>query len=139
MIRFFAHLLFILAAWTLTIKFFFPLAYASVEGSPIATYVMWDFWWVLHIWLGWALLNWRRYTYALALSISVVEIVIVVSKFAMFLSQPQWTIWRTNWFINKCFVLACFIGLLIYLLANAKGLVQAEGKANRSATSIAAG
>ena len=28
------------------------------------------------------------------------------------LPTPEWTIWRTNWFINRCFVLACFIGLL---------------------------
>ena len=46
---------------------------------------------------------------------SVVEIAIVVTKFVVFLSAPQWDIWRTNWFINKVFVLACFVLLLGYL------------------------
>ncbi|MFN0038414.1 MAG: hypothetical protein ACKVP2_02745 [Burkholderiales bacterium] len=114
--RFFAHFLFLLAAWTLVIKYLFPAAMAFNEGLPILTYVMWDFWWVAHIWLGWALITLPRYTVPLAVTVSVVEIVIVVTKFVMFLSAPQWDIWRTNWFINKCFVLACFILLLGYLI-----------------------
>lgn len=117
MMRFFAHFLFILAAWTLVIKYIFPIAYALNEGVPPGTYVLWDFWWVIHIWLGWSLLNWRHYTYRLAIGVSVVEIVIVVAKFTSFLSAPEWTIWRTNWFINKVFVLACFVMLLAYLVA----------------------
>ena len=121
-ISFFAHFLFILAAWTLVIKYVFPMSYALVEGVPILTYVYWDFWWVVHIWLGWSLLHWRRYTYAAAVGVSVVEIVIIATKFVSFLSAPQWTIWRTNWFINKIFVLACFLMLLAYCLANASRL-----------------
>jgi hypothetical protein len=122
MLVFLAHFLFVLAAWTLVIKYAFPIAYALAEGVPPGTYVFWDFWWVVHIWLGWALLHWRRYTYALALSVSLAEIVIVVSKFVVFLSAPEWNIWRTNWFVNKLFVLACFVMLLGYLLANAREL-----------------
>jgi hypothetical protein len=118
--RFFAHFLFILAAWTLVIKFIFPVAFALAEGAPLGRYVMLDFWWVAHIWLGWALLTQPRYTYALALVVAVVEIIIIVTKFALFLPAPEWTIWRTNWFINKCFVLACFVGLLCYLLTSAR-------------------
>ena len=118
--RFFAHFLFILAAWTLVIKFIFPVMFALAEGAPIGKYVMLDFWWVAHIWLGWALLRRPGYTYALALVVSVVEIIIIVTKFALFLPAPDWSIWRTNWFINKCFVLACFMGLLGYLLMNAR-------------------
>jgi hypothetical protein len=114
--KFFAHFLFILAAWTLVIKYIFPAAYALGHGEPIGTYIFWDFWWVIHIWLGWALLAQPRYVYGLALIVSVVEIIIIVTKFALFLPTPEWTIWRTNWFINKCFVLACFVGLLGYLL-----------------------
>jgi hypothetical protein len=115
MIPFLAHFLFVLAGWTVTIKYAFPVAYALSEGYPITTYVYWDFWWVIHIWLGWSLLNWRRYTFALAIVVSVAEIVIVVSKLALFLATPEWTIWTTNWFINKLFVLACFCLLLVYL------------------------
>ena len=62
-----------------------------------------------HLWLAWALLNWRRYTYALAMAVSVVEIGIIVTKFWIFLSDPTWDIWNTNWFINKIFVLVCFV------------------------------
>ena len=121
-ITFFAHFLFILAAWTLVIKYVFPMSYALVEGVPILTYVYWDFWWVVHIWLGWSLLHWRRYTYAAAVGICVVEIAIITTKFVSFLAAPQWTMWRTNWFINKIFVLACFVLLLAYCLANASRL-----------------
>jgi len=116
--RFLADFLFVLAAWTLVIKYIFPVAYALNEGVPVLTYVMWDFWWVVHIWLGWALIVRPRYSFALAITVSVVEIIIVVTKFVRFLSAPQWDIWHTNWFINKCFVLACFILLLGYLLRN---------------------
>ena len=92
------------------------MAYALNAGEPALTYVMWDFWWVAHIWLGWALIKRPRYTFSLAMTVSVVEIAIVVTKFVMFLPAPQWDIWHTNWFINKCFVLACFILLFVYLL-----------------------
>ncbi len=124
MIRFFAHLLFILAAWTLIIKYIFPIGYAMHEGVPVDTYILWDFWWVVHIALGWSLLHWRSYTYYFAMIVSVVEIAIVVTKFALFLQAPQWTIWRTNWFINKVFVLACFAMLLAYLLARRTRLIE---------------
>jgi hypothetical protein len=122
-IAFFAHFLFILAAWTLSIKYLFPVAYALNEGVPIGTYILWDFWWVIHVWLGWSLLHWRRHTYYFAAIVCVVEIVIVVTKFVVFLSAPQWTIWRTNWFINKVFVLACFVMLLTYLVARRNRLL----------------
>lgn len=116
MLRFLADFLFVLAGWTLVIKYVFPVAYALNQGVPLLTYVMWDFWWVAHIWLGWALIRRPRYTFEIALGISVVEIAIVVTKFIVFLSAPQWDIWRTNWFINKVFVLACFILLLAYVV-----------------------
>ncbi len=122
MIAFFAHFLFILAAWTLTIKFVFPMTFAFWQGEAPLTHVYWDFWWVIHMWLGWALISWRSYTFSLAVSVSVVEIIIVVTKFVLFLSSPQWSIWMTNWFINKLFVLACFVFLLAYFTANAKRL-----------------
>lgn len=112
MIVFLAHMLIVLAAWTLVIKFVFPVAFALAEGVPVVTYIYWDFWWVAHLWLAWALLDWRRYTVALAVGVSVVEIIIIVTKFILFFGDPQWTIWTTNWFINKVFVLACFCMLL---------------------------
>jgi hypothetical protein len=116
--RFLAHFLFILAAWTVVIKYLFPMAYALAEGAPLTTYVFLDFWPVVHVWVGWLLLNWSRWTVPVALVSSVAEIGIVVTKFALFLSAPEWTIWRTNWFINKLFVLVVFVLLLGWLVAN---------------------
>jgi hypothetical protein len=127
--RFIAHFLFVLAAWTLVIKYVFPVAMALAEQLPALTYVLWDFWWVVHLWLGWALLREPAYVYWLALTTSVVEIVIVVTKFAFFFSEPVWDIWRTNWFINKVFVLAVFILLLGHLLGPRRSQPQASRKA----------
>jgi hypothetical protein len=124
-IVFLAHSLILLAAWTLTIKFLFPIAYALGYGLPIGTHIYWDFWWVAHLWLAWALLHWRGYSYALAIGVSVVEIAIIVTKFVLFLAAPEWTIWSTNWFINKIFVLACFGIMLPWFLANRRALLGA--------------
>lgn len=120
--RFFAHFLFVLAAWTLVIKYVFPVTYAIYYDLPVGSHVYLDLWPVVHIWLGWSLLHWRRSTFAWATGISIAEIVIVVSKFVVFLAEPEWTIWRTNWFINKVFVLGCFLMLLAWLLLNANTL-----------------
>ena len=111
---FLAHVLILLAAWTVTIKFLFPLAFALLEGAPLTSYIYWDFWWVVHLWLAWALLRWPPYTALLAIAVSAVEIAIILTKFAFFLAAPEWTIWTTNWFINKLFVLACFCLMLPY-------------------------
>ena len=96
----------------------FPAAFALAEGLPVLTFVYWDFWWVAHLWLAWLLLNWRRLTWPAAVVISASEIVIVVFKFGLFLSQPEWDIWTTNWFINKAFVLICFCVMLPYMVLN---------------------
>ncbi len=124
-LAFFAHFLVVLAAWTLTIKFAFPVAFALSEGSPLASYIYWDFWWVAHLWLAWALLRRPAYTYWLALGVSLAEIAIVVTKLSLFLLEPQWNIWDTNWFINKLFVLLCFALLLPYLLARGRAFASA--------------
>ena len=111
-IIFLAHFLFILAAWSVLIKYLFPITYALAYGKPVIEHIFWDFWPVAHVWLGWALLYQPRYTRWLAIVMSVVEIIIIVSMFVWFLSDPDWTIWRTNWFINKIFVLICFMLIL---------------------------
>ncbi|MDT8450801.1 MAG: hypothetical protein RQ847_11595 [Wenzhouxiangellaceae bacterium] len=113
---FLAHMLFVLAAWTIFIKYLFPLAFALAEGVAWHTWIYWDLWPVAHVWLGWALLARPRYTRVLAIGMSVVEIVIIVSLFAIFLSDPEWSIWRTNWFVNKVFVLICFALVLAMVL-----------------------
>lgn len=133
-LRFFAHFLFILAAWTIVIKYVFPVTYATYNELPLGTHVYLDAWPVVHIWLGWSLLHWQRYTFHFAIGVSVAEIAIVVSKFVLFLASPEWTIWRTNWFINKLFVLGCFVMLLTWLLMNARAI-----RALRSQTGAKAG
>ena len=115
---FLAHFLILLSAWTLVIKFVFPVSMAVAEGVGIGTYIYWDFWWVAHLWLAYALLRPQSYTFLLAVGVSVVEIIIVVTKFILFLPDPDWTIWTTNWFINKVFVLACFCLLLPHAFAS---------------------
>ena len=119
---FLAHFLFVLAAWTLVIKYVFPVWYALHYGEPALSHVMWDFWWVAHLWLGWALLARLQYTYWLAMIVSVVEVVIVATKFVVFLSAPTWDIWHTNWFINKVFVIGIFAVMFIWLLVQGKAL-----------------
>ncbi len=113
---FIAHWLILLSVWTLVIKFAFPLIYDAAYAEPTGTHLMWDFWWCAHLWLAYALLTFKHYTWVLALVVSVVEIVIIVTKFWLFFAAPQWTIWQTNWFINKVFVLACFCVLLVVCL-----------------------
>lgn len=109
---FLAHLLLILAAWTLFIKYLFPIAFAMATGEPLGAYVYWDLWPVAHLWLAWALLVRPRYTRVLAIGMAVVEIVIIVTLFSRFLADPEWSIWRTNWFVNKVFVLVAFFLVL---------------------------
>ena len=122
MIGFFAHFLIVLAAWTVTIKFVFPIGYALAYGLPIGTHIYWDFWWVVHLWLAWALLRRKPYTWLLAVAVSSVELLIVVTKLALFLAAPEWTIWTTNWFINKLFVLAVFGLMLPYFVLHRRAL-----------------
>jgi len=111
-VTFLAHLLFILAAWTLFIKYLFPIGYSLAYDEPIMRYIYWDLWPVAHIWLGWALLARPSYTRVLAIGMAVIEIVIICTLFARFLAEPDWSIWRTNWFVNKAFVLSCFVLIL---------------------------
>lgn len=134
MLAFFAHFLYVLAAWTLVIKFAFPAAMAIAEDRPAGTYIYWDFWWVVHIWVGWSMLNWQRYTWWLAVGVAIVEILIVLIKLWWFLEAPEWTIWRTNWFINKLFVLACFTGVLALFTLRGTAL-RRRGPASPSAGS----
>lgn len=112
-ITFLAHLLFVLAAWSVFIKYVFPIAFALYTGEAWNAYVFWDLWPVAHVWLGWALLTQPGYTRWLAIGMSVIEIVIIITLFAGFLAEPDWNIWRTNWFVNKVFVLTAFALILV--------------------------
>ena len=121
-------MLFILAAWTVVIKYLFPVAFAWAEGVPWTTYIYWDLWPAAHVWLGWALLRRPWFTRPLAIGMSVVEIIIILSLFTWFLADPDWSIWRTNWFINKIFVLLAFV----LVLATAIYRAELSGPAPRA-------
>lgn len=110
--RFLAHLFLFLVAWTIFIKYLFPIGFALASGEAWKTYIYWDLWPVAHLWLAWALLARPRYTRALAVGMSVIEILIIITLFAWFLADPEWSIWRTNWFVNKVFVLVGFFLVL---------------------------
>ena len=119
---FLAHFLFVLVAWTLFIKYLFPIAVALSSGTPWHSHVYWDLWPLAHLWLGWALLRQPGYLRILAIAMAAIEIVIIVTKFALFLAEPQWDIWRTNWFVNKVFVLSYFVLVLATAVARPRAL-----------------
>ncbi len=111
-LAFLAHLLFVLAAWSVFIKYLLPMAFAMAAGESLTRYIYWDFWPLVHVWLGWALLARPRYAWWLALLVSIAEILIVVTLLTGFLADPDWNMWRSNWFVNKVFVLGGFLLLL---------------------------
>lgn len=125
-ISFLAHFLFVLVAWTVFIKYLFPMGYSLFYGESLSRYIYWDLWPLGHVWMGWALLARPRYTRALAIVMSVIEIGIIVTFFVWFLSEPEWSIWRTNWFINKVFVLGCFVLLLLTAIASPQRFVHSS-------------
>ena len=107
-----------IAAWTILIKFIFPVLYALNYGENITKYIMWDFWWIAHLWLAYSFLNISRNTYFIGLIICIFELIIIVYKLYIFFIFPQWTIWETNWMINKIFVLILFIFITKILISN---------------------
>ena len=119
-LRAFAMALFLIATYTLVIKFINPLTYMVAfrmeSGYWRPPPIMWDFWWVAHIWLGCWLWNRHRAAWLFGMAISVVEIGIIVTKFVRFLQEPKIDFWGISWLINKCCVLALFILLLAELL-----------------------
>tara|TARA_B100000686_G_scaffold232580_1_gene240189 strand:+ start:7283 stop:7684 length:402 start_codon:yes stop_codon:yes gene_type:complete len=115
---FLAAWLFLVATWTVLIKFLFPVVYALNYGEEILSYIMWDFWWIAHLWLAYSFLNISRYTFYIGSLISVAELIIIVFKLYLFFILPQWTIWNTNWMINKVIVLILFIFISLTLICN---------------------
>jgi len=113
--RAFAAALVAAAAWTVTIKYALPLAAAAREGAPWNAHVMWDFWWVAHLVLARQLVRPGPHARWFALAVAWCELAIITAKFAAFLPAPAWDVWRTNWFVNKCYVLALFAALAWWL------------------------
>jgi len=137
--RFLAHFLFVLATWTVFIKYLFPIAFAMAEGEPLTRWIYWDLWPVAHVWLGWALLSRPPWTLALAIAMAAVEIAIITTLFWLFLSDPEWSIWRSNWFVNKVFVLACFVLVLATALLRPEQLGGQGGRGRKKFSSMTSG
>lgn len=116
MIQFLAHALVLVAIWTVVIKYLFPMIFAAAYGEPMGRYIYWDLWPLAHLWLARVLLTQAPYQRYLAVAMSGLEIIIIGWFFYRFLSAPDWSIWRTNWFINKLFVLAVFVALFTFSL-----------------------
>ncbi|HYG65208.1 MAG TPA: hypothetical protein VEL74_21690 [Thermoanaerobaculia bacterium] len=110
----------VMATWTLVVKFLVPLLWYIAERSAGRFVgelpVMWDFWWVAHLVLAWLLWRRHRWAWAFGLLVAVIEIAIVITKFAFYLRQPDLGFWRLLWFTNKVYVLAFFV-LFVALLA----------------------
>lgn len=123
-VTFLAHLFLVLVAWTIFIKYLFPIGFALAANEAWTSYIYWDLWPVAHLWLAWALLAQPPYTRLLAASMAVVEIVIIATLFIGFLSDPEWSIWRTNWFVNKVFVLIAVVLVLGTVLFRPHSLVS---------------
>lgn len=115
-VQWLAYPLFFLALYTLIVKFMNPLIFFAAGGAGGAP-VMWDFWWAVHLFLGFCLLRRERFAWALALIVSVAEIAIIVIKFRIFLRSPVIDFWTLSWYVNKCFVLTYFVCLFAALFA----------------------
>ena len=118
--NFLAAWLILMAAWTVFIKFLFPIVYAVNYGHDFLNYIMWDFWWVAHIWLAYSFLNISRYTFIFGSVISIAELIIIILKLYLFFNDPQWNIWDTNWMINKVVMLILFLFISVTLLREKK-------------------
>lgn len=114
----FAHVLTFIAIWTLLVKFLMPGVYAIRLGQPVATFVMWDLWWAVHLILAWGLTHRESWTFLFGVGVSVLEIGIVLVKFHGYLTETpvDTTFFKLAWFTNKIAVLLVFAALLPFLL-----------------------
>ena len=113
-----------LGAWTILIKYVFPVIYSLVYQQALTANIMWDFWWVAHFWLAYSFLIPSRKTFVVGMIIAISEFFIITYKLAVFYFDPVWNIWQTNWLINKIFVLFTFIMIIGLLLKNRKELLS---------------
>ena len=108
----------LIVLWTLLIKFIFPVTYALYYEENFTKYIMWDFWWIAHLWLANSFLNLSKNTYYVGLLICISELIIIIYKLGVFFISPQWNIWDTNWMLNKIIVLFLFILITVILFKN---------------------
>lgn len=107
----------VMITWTIVIKYLLPLLdrIARPEAADHLPY-LWDAWPVAHAVMAWALVARPRAAWLIAFVVSAAEVGVVVTKFALFLSNPEWDLSRLLWFTNKCYVLAFFAVMTVVLL-----------------------
>lgn len=109
----------VMATWTVIVKFLVPVLFALAEryaGRPVASApVMWDFWWVAHLWLAWLLMHRHPLSRPAGMGIAVAECLIVAVKLVFYLRQPDLSLWGLLWLTNKVYVLVFFLFLSVYL------------------------
>ena len=114
--HFLGYCLYFFALYTITIKYLLPIGWSIQTREAWTAYIyFWDAWWIAHLWVGRGLINGNKKIWKWAFLLCLAEIIIIVTKFALFARHPDLDFWHLNWFINKCFLLVYFVVLLAWL------------------------
>lgn len=106
----FGYLLYFFAAFTLTIKYVLPVAWAVAQKAPLTAYIFfWDAWWIAHIAVGYGLLRPAKGIWVWAFLLALAEIVIIAVKLTLYFTQPFSDIWHVLWAVNKSMMLVYFV------------------------------
>lgn len=109
--------LYFFAAFTLMIKYVFPVTWAFYKGAPLTAFIyFWDAWWIAHLYVGRGFLKRQKGVWRWALLLTVAEILIIAVKLLAFTRAPVLDFWRLSWFVNKSLMLVFFLWLFSWLL-----------------------
>lgn len=108
--------LYFFAAYTVTIKYLMPVAWAAIEQAPLLAHIyFWDAWWILHIAVGFGLCRRTKGIWPWAFLLAIAEIIIIVTKFVFYFASPNTSFWHLNWLVNKSLLLIYFFVFLLWL------------------------
>jgi len=108
--------LYFFACWTILIKYVLPISAALRDGVSLTQYIyFWDLWWAAHLYVGWGLCKPKAGIWKWAFLLTATEIIIIVSKFVIYLKDPNLDFWHVNWFVNKVFLLVYFSIMAVWL------------------------
>lgn len=91
-------------------KILIPILVAVAEASIWLTYVTWDIWWVLYIFVGWMIQYPSKWLWIFALSMSLTDFFVSSTKLIMYSRTANWDMWRATIFFNN------FLSFLISFL-----------------------
>jgi len=113
--KIFGHWLYFFAVFTLTIKYILPIGWALRQQTSWETFIyFWDAWWIIHFAVGYGLIHQKRGVWKWALALAIAEIVIIVTKFVLYLQNPNLDFWHLSWLVNKVCLLVYFCVLLAW-------------------------